>query len=313
MNLVFMGTPDFSVPTLKALCESDHNVLGVFTQPDKAVGRKQVITPSAVKVYAESVGLPVFQPETLRDGEALNIIKNLNPDVIIVVAYGKILPEEILNSPKYGCVNGHASLLPRHRGASPIQWSIVCGDTVTGMSTQRMEKGLDTGDVLLSESIEIGENETGEELHDRLSLLSAKVILDTIKGLEEGTLTPEKQDDSKSNYAPIIKREMGFVDFKKTAQETHNLIRGFYSWPAAYFYLDGKRVKILSSRIAEDKTAECGTVLCSDKKLIVACASNTAIELVEIQAEGSKRMSAADYLMGHPIKEGFVILHEEKH
>ncbi len=312
MNLVFMGTPDFSVPTLKALYESDHNVLGVFTQPDKAVGRKQNITPSAVKVYATSVGLPVFQPETLRDGEALNVIKKLNPDIIIVVAYGKILPEEILNFPKYGCVNGHASLLPRHRGASPIQWSIVCGDTITGMSTQRMEKGLDTGDVLLSESISIGENETGEELHDRLSLLSAKVILDTMKGLEEETIVPEKQDDSKSNYAPIIKREMGFVDFKKTAQETHNLIRGFYSWPAAYFFLQGKRVKILSSRIANGRAAESGTVLCSDKRLIIACADNTAIELLEIQAEGSKRMKAEDYLKGHPIKEGFVILNEEE-
>lgn len=312
MNLVFMGTPDFSVPTLKALYESDHNVLGVFTQPDKAVGRKQIITPTAVKSFATSVGLPVFQPETLRDGEALKIISDLNPDIIIVVAYGKILPEEILNFPKYGCVNGHASLLPRHRGASPIQWSIVCGDTVTGMSTQQMEKGLDTGDVLLSESLIIGENETGEELHDRLSLLSAKVILDTIMGLEEGTITPQKQDDAKSNYAPIIKREMGFVDFKKTAQETHNLIRGFYSWPAAYFFLDGKRVKILSSRIAEGKPAKSGTVICSDKKLIVACADNTAIELLEIQVEGSKRMKTQDYLLGHPIKEGFVILNEEK-
>ena len=312
MNLVFMGTPDFSVPTLKALYESDHNVLGVFTQPDKAVGRKQIITPSAVKSFAVSVGLPVFQPETLRDGEALKIISDLNPDIIIVVAYGKILPEEILNFPKYGCVNGHASLLPRHRGASPIQWSIVCGDTVTGMSTQQMEKGLDTGDILLSESLSIGENETGEELHDRLSLLSAKVILDTVKGLEEGTITPQKQDDAKSNYAPIIKREMGFVDFKKTAQETHNLIRGFYSWPAAYFFLENKRVKILSSRIAEGKTAKSGTVLCSDKKLIVACAENTAIELIEIQAEGSKRMMAEDFLKGHPIKEGFVILNEEE-
>lgn len=307
MNLVFMGTPDFSVPTLKALYESEHNVLGVFTQPDKAVGRKQIITPSAVKVYANEVGLPVFQPETLRGGEALEIIKKLNPDIIIVVAYGKILPEEILNFPKYGCVNGHASLLPRHRGASPIQWSIVCGDTVTGMTTQQMEKGLDTGDILLKSSLEIGENETAEELHDRLSLLSAKLILDTIKGLKEETITPEKQDDSKSNYAPIIKKEMGFVDFKKTAKETHNLIRGFYSWPAAYFFLEGKRVKILSSRVSDDKTVESGSVICSDKKFIIACAENTAIELLEVQMEGSKRMTAQDFLKGHPIKEGFKI------
>ncbi|MBR6743357.1 MAG: methionyl-tRNA formyltransferase [Clostridia bacterium] len=311
MNIVFMGTPDFSVPTLKALNESKHNVLGVFTQPDKAVGRKQIITPSAVKVYAKSQGLPVFQPATLRDGEALKIIKELNPDIIVVVAYGKILPEELLTLPKYGCVNGHASLLPRHRGASPIQWSIVCGDKVTGITTQLMGKGIDTGDILLSESLDIGENETGEQLHDRLSILSASVMLSTLEGLENNTIAPKKQNECDANYAPIIKREMGFIDFKKTAEQTHNLIRGFYSWPAAYFYIDNKRIKVLSSAVSNGEIAQSGTVICANKRLIVACAQNTAIELLEIQPEGSKRMSAADYLKGHPIKEGFVISNEQ--
>ena len=307
-----MGTPDFSVPTLKLLCDSAHNVVGVFTQPDKAVGRKQIITPCAVKNFALSKSIPVFQPKTLRDGEALESIKKLNPDVIVVVAYGKILPKEILDFPRYGCVNGHASLLPRHRGASPIQWAIVCGDRITGMTTQLMGEGIDTGDILLSESLDIGENETGEELHDRLSELSAKLVLQTIDGLHNGTITPIKQNECDATYAPIINREMGFIDFKKSAEQTHNLIRGFYSWPAAYFYINNKRIKVLSSAVSNGKEAKSGTVICSDKKLIIACADNTAIELLEVQAEGSKRMSAADYLKGHPITEGFVITDENK-
>ena len=221
------------------------------------------------------------------------------------------MPVEILDFPKYGCVNGHASLLPRHRGASPIQWSIVCGDKVTGMTTQLMGEGIDTGDILLAESLTIGENETGEQLHDRLSSLSAKIILETIDKIEEGLITPQKQNECEATYAPIITREMGFVDFSNTAEQTHNLIRGFYSWPAAYFFLNGKRIKILSSAIVEGKNAKCGTVLSSDKRLIIACADNTVIELLEVQAEGSKRMSAADYLKGHPINEGFVITNDK--
>ncbi len=310
MKIVFMGTPDFAVPTLLSLCDSEHSVTAVFTQPDKAVGRKQIITPPPVKVAALEKGIEVYQPTTLKDEAVIEQIKAMEPDVIVVVAYGKILPEAILSIPKLGCINGHASLLPRHRGASPIQWSIVCGDTKTGVTTMLMEKGLDTGDMLLKATTEIGENETGEELHDRLSAVCAELMIKTLKAVEEGRVTPIKQDDSFSTYAPIITREMGYIDFSKSAREVHNLIRGFYSWPAAYFTLDGKRVKVLSSRLASRNDSVAGAVVLSEKQLIVACGDGNSIELCEIQPEGSKRMSAADYLKGHNIPKGTVITRE---
>lgn len=311
MRIVFMGTPDFAVPTLEALISSEHKVSAVFTQPDKAVGRKQILTPPPVKACAEKYGIPVYQPVTLKSDDVTKQIQELSPDVIVVVAYGKILPEAILNIPKYGCVNGHASLLPRHRGASPIQWSIVCGDKVTGITTMLMEKGLDTGDMLLKEEVVIGENETGEELHDRLSLIGADLMIKTLIGLEEGSIIPEKQDDSLSTYAPIINREMGHIDFTKSAAEIHNLIRGFYSWPAAYFFLHGKRVKVLSSRLSFSTDEPAGTVVKSDTELVISCGDGNCVLLCEIQPEGSKRMSAADYLKGHSIEKGTVISSEQ--
>lgn len=311
MKIIFMGTPDFAVPTLKALIDSEHDVAAVFTQPDKAVGRKQILTAPPVKVCALESSIPVYQPTSLKNDEITKLISYINPDVIVVVAYGKILPEAILSIPKYGCVNGHASLLPRHRGASPIQWSIVCGDEKTGITTMLMEKGLDTGDMLLKEEVIIGENETGEELHDRLSEISASLMLKTLSGLEKGTIVPQKQDDSLSTYAPIITREMGYIDFNKSAGEVHNLIRGFYSWPAAYFFLSGKRIKVLSSRLSKITNEAPGTIVESQKELVIACGDNKCISLTEIQPEGSKKMSALDYLKGHSIEKGTVIVREQ--
>ena len=307
MKILFMGTPEFAVPTLKTLVNSHHRVVGVYTQPDKAVGRKQIITPPPVKACAQEYGIPVFQPNTLKDGEAERNIKALAPDVIVVVAYGKILPEEILSIPRYGCVNGHASLLPRHRGASPIQWSIVCGDKKTGITTMLMEKGLDTGDMLLKCETDIGENETAGELHDRLSVMGAELMLKTLDGLQKGSIKPEKQDDSLSTYAPIISKEMGFITFQKNAQEICNLIKGFNPWPASYFMFDGKRVKVYSARVSENTDKIPATVIKSDTELVIACAEGTAISLGEIQPEGSKRMTAKDYLTGHKIQVGTVI------
>ena len=304
MNIVFMGTPEFAVPTLKALISSSHNVVGVFTQPDKAVGRKQIITPPPVKVCAEEHNIPVFQPNTLKTNEAEELIKSLCPDVMVVVAYGKILPLNILNIAKLGCVNGHASILPRHRGASPIQWSLVCGDKVTGVTTQLMGEGIDTGDILLTEETLIGENENAGELHDRLSLITASLMLKTLEGLEKGSITPIRQDDSLSNYAPIINKEMGFLKFDKTASEIRNLIRGFNPWPASYFMLEGKRVKVFSATVGKNVSAEPSTVIKADDELIVACLDGTSLILDEIQVEGSKRMTAKDYLKGHQIKVG---------
>lgn len=299
-----MGTPEFAVPALEKLINSKHNIVGVFTQPDKAVGRKQILTPPPVKVCAEQNGIPVFQPNSLKTDEAEQLIKSLCPDVMVVVAYGKILPVNILNLAKYGCVNGHASLLPRHRGASPIQWALVCGDKKTGVTTQLMGEGIDTGDILLTEETDILENETAGELHDRLSVITASLMLKTLEGLENNTIIPIKQDDTLSNYAPIINKEMGFLDFKKKAEEICNLIRGFNPWPAAYFMLDGKRVKVFSAKVAQSTNEKPATIIKASGELIIACAEGTSISLVEIQAEGSKRMSAKDYLIGHKINEG---------
>lgn len=307
MNIIFMGTPEFAVPTLKALIESNHKVVGVFTQPDKAVGRKQVLTAPPVKVCAMENGIPVFQPTTLKTADAEELISSLNPDAMVVVAYGKILPVNILSIPKLGCINGHASILPRHRGASPIQWALVSGDKRTGVTTQLMGEGIDTGDILLTEETDILENETAGELHDRLSLITASLMTKTLEGVEKGTITPIKQDDSLANYAPIINKEMGFLKFDKTAEEICNLIRGFNPWPAAYFMLDGKRVKVFSAKMAEGTNKAPATVIKATDEFVIACKEGTAISLVEIQAEGSKRMSAKDYLIGHKVKEGICL------
>lgn len=307
MKILFMGTPEFAVPTLKALYDAGHEIVGVYTQTDKAVGRKQIMTPPPVKVCATELGIPVFQPNTLKDGEAESNIRALSPDVIVTVAYGKILPESILNIPKYGCVNGHASLLPRHRGASPIQWAIVSGDTKTGITTMYMAKGIDTGDMLLRCETDIGENETAGELHDRLSQMGASLMVETLEKLEKGEILPEKQDDSLSTYAPIINKEMGFLTFDKTAEEINNLIRGFNPWPAAYFMLDGKRIKVFASKVGGNTDKPAATVISSDGELTVACADGTSLILTEIQPEGSKRMSAKDYLTGHPVTVGRVV------
>lgn len=311
MRIVFMGTPDFAVPTLRALIDAGHDITAVFTQPDKAVGRKQILTPPPVKTCALEHGIAVHQPQSLKNDDVSELINMLSPDVIVVVAYGKILPESILSIPKYGCINGHASLLPRHRGASPIQWSIVCGDKVTGVTTMLMEKGLDTGDMLLREEVTIGDNETGEELHDRLSIIGAELMVKTLNGLEQESIIPQKQNESLSTYAPIITREMGHIDFSKAASEIHDLIRGFYSWPAAYFFLDGKRIKVLSARVSGATDKPAGTVVCSDSELIIACGDGNSVSLTEIQPEGSKRMTAADYLKGHSIEKGTVISREQ--
>lgn len=304
MKILFMGTPEFSVPTLKALISAGHEIVGVFTQPDKAVGRKQIMTPPPVKVCATENNIPVFQYNTLKDGVAEKQVAELSPEVIVTVAYGKILPESILNMPKYGCVNGHASLLPRHRGASPIQWAIVSGDKKTGITTMYMAKGIDTGDMLLKSETEIGEEETAGQLHDRLADMGAELMVKTLDGLLKGEITPVPQDDSLSTYAPIITKDMGFLRFDKTAEEICNLIRGFNPWPAAYFMLDGKRVKVFASKVSENTKKPAGEIIGSDGELTVACAEGTSLTLTEIQPEGSKRMSAKDYLVGHKIAVG---------
>ena len=308
MKLVFMGTPDYAVNTLEALISAGHNVAAVFAQPDKPVGRKHIITAPPVKVCAENHGIAVYQPNTLRDGKAEEILREIAPDAIVVVAYGKILPKEILNIPKYGCVNGHASLLPKYRGASPIQWCIVCGEKETGVTAMKMDEGMDTGDILKTVKTQIVAEETAEELFDRLSVITAELLVNTLDDLENGNITPQKQDEEKASYAPIIKKEMALLDFEnKTAEEIHNAVRGYYSWPCAYFLLEGKRVKIIKAAVSDNTGAKAGTVIKSDDSLVIACKGGTAVELVTVQPEGSKPMTAKQMLCGRPIAVGTVI------
>lgn len=303
MKLVFMGTPDFAVPCLTALQEAGHEIAAVFTQPDKPKGRGYALTPPPVKEKALSYGLPVYQPATVRDGEAEALLREIGPDAVAVVAYGKILPPALLEIPRYGCINVHASLLPRHRGASPIQWAIVCGDEKTGVTTMQMAEGMDTGDILEQAETPIDPDETAESLHDRLSHMGAKLLVQTLQDLEAGTVTPQKQEEALATKAPLIRKEMGQMDFAKTAGELHNLARGFYPWPGAYTSLGGKRLKVLETRLAAGDGAP-GEVLCADDKLTVACGGHTALELVRVQLEGKKPLTAADLLRGHPIPAG---------
>ncbi len=303
MRIVFMGTPDYAAVTLQKLIDEKFDIAAVFAQPDKPVGRKQILTPPETKVLAQLYNIPVYQPKTLRDGEAYNILKELNPDAIVVVAYGKILPKEILDLAKYGCINGHASLLPRLRGASPIQWSIVTGDKQTGVTTMLMDEGMDTGDILETVVTDIGEEETAEELFDRLAPLSADLMVSTLKKAQEGTLNPKKQDESSATYAPIIKKEMAHIDFTKTADEICNAVRGFYSWPCAYCFINDKRIKVIKAVKSTLKHSDSGIVISSDDKLVISCLDGS-VELVTVQPEGAKVMSAAQMLNGHKIPVG---------
>ncbi|MBQ9461597.1 MAG: methionyl-tRNA formyltransferase [Clostridia bacterium] len=295
MKIIFMGTPDFAVPCLKALIDDGNEIAAVFTQPDKPKGRGYAMTPPPVKVCAQEHSIQVYQPATLKDGEALGIISGIAPEMIVVVAYGKILPKEILDLPKYGCVNVHASLLPMYRGAAPIQWAVLDGQKKTGVTTMYMDVGLDTGDMLMKAELEIGENETADELHDRLSQAGAELIVKTVHAAAEGKLVREKQDDSKSCYASMLTKEMSRIDFGRTASEVHNKVRGLNSWPGASATFGGKRIKIHRT-IVRNESGQPGEVL-SLEPLIVACGEGS-VELTEVQPEGKKRMPAAAFVNG---------------
>lgn len=298
MKILFMGTPEFAVPSLELLIKNGYDISAVFTKPDKPQGRKQIIVPTPVKAFAEENNIKVYQPEKLKTDETFNIIKEINPELIVVVAYGKILPKNIIDFPKYGCINVHGSLLPKYRGAAPIQWSIINGDKTTGITTMFMNEGLDTGDILLQDSIFINDTDTADELKKKMSVLGAETLIKTLKQLEEGTLTPIKQDDSQATLSPPLDKITGDIDWEKTAQEIHNLVRGANSWPIAHTILKGKRFKIYKSRVSKSRPAQPGKVL-SVYPLIVGCGNNTTIELLEVQIEGKKRMSAADFARGY--------------
>ncbi|MGN0520523.1 MAG: methionyl-tRNA formyltransferase [Candidatus Fimenecus sp.] len=304
MRIVFMGTPDFAVPCLQRLLADGEEVVGVFTQPDKPKGRGYELTPPPVKAEAVLHGIPVFQPNSMRNGEALEMLKNLNPDLSIVVAYGKILPKEVLELPKFGSVNIHASLLPRYRGAAPIQWCILNGETQTGVTSMQMNEGLDTGDMLLSKSMSIPPEMTAGELHDALSVLGAEVMSETVQAIRKNTLKPVPQP-TESNYAPMLTKALCPIDFQKSALEIHNQVRGLCPWPSATAVFGGKRMKIHKTRCTQtDTAAPPGTVIAVDNGITVACGDGKAIEILELQSEGKKRMTAKAFLVGHSVKTG---------
>ncbi len=304
MRIVFMGTPEFAVPCLQKLLDCGHEVSGVFTQPDKPQGRKMILTPPPVKKLAVENSIPVYQPVKMRDGTALEMLKEANPELVIVVAYGKILPKEILEYPKYGCINIHASLLPELRGAAPIQWSVINGFKKTGVTSMQMDEGLDTGDMLIKEEIEIGENESAGEIHDKLSVLGASVLEKTIELLLKGELKPEKQDHEKFTYAPMLSKELSPIDWNLTASEVHNKIRGLCPWPSATAVLNGKKIKIHQSVCVSAEGKNAGEVIEIGKHLVVSCGDGKCIEILNLQAEGKKAMSAADFMRGNSINIG---------
>lgn len=299
MRIIFMGTPDFAAVSLKKLIDKNYDIVGVFSQSDKPKGRGYKLVMPPVKEIALKHNIPVFQPKTLRNEESFDIIKELNPDIIVVVAYGKILPKNILDYPKLGCVNVHGSLLPKYRGAAPIQYSILNGEKETGITTMFMGEGLDTGDMLLKVSTPIGENETYGELHDRLAVMGSDILVDTLELLAENKITPIKQDDEKSTYAHMIDKKMGELDFTKPAKEVHNLIRGLSPAPCAYTHLGKKLLKVYKAVLREDMKGTPGNVL-SEKEFIVAC-GDYAIEFTEIQLEGKKRINADEFLCGRKL------------
>ena len=304
MRVVFMGTPEFAVPCLQKLIDCGHEVTGVFTQPDKPQGRKMIMTPPPVKVLAEENGIRVYQPNKMKDGTALEMLREADPELCIVVAYGKILPKEILDYPKYGCINIHASLLPKLRGAAPIQWSIINGFEKTGVTSMQMDEGLDTGDMLIMRDVEIGENMTAGELHDELSALGATVLEETIDALLKEELNPVKQNHDEFTYAPMLSKELSPIDWNLCAKEVHNKIRGLSPWPSANAKLNGKTVKIHKSKLVPEKGEVAGQIVEAGKRLVVCCGDNNCIEILNLQAEGKKAMSAADFMRGNQLNVG---------
>lgn len=306
MKILFMGTPDFAAVSLKRLIDDGHNICGVFTQPDKQVGRKHVLTPPPVKVTALENNISVFQPEKLKTEESVNIIRELKPELIAVVAYGKILPLSIINSAKHGAVNVHASLLPKYRGAAPIQWAVLNGDKETGICTQQMDEGLDTGDILYTIKTEIGINETSEELFQRLSVLGAEALSKTVDLISENKLSPVKQAGD-SCYASMIDKTMSRIDWNKSAFEIHNKIRGLQSWPAASALIGGKEVKIHKSELSEIEAEGAGMVINSRGVLTVSCGDGKCINILEVQPAGKKKMNIKAFLAGNKISVGDIL------
>ncbi len=305
MKILFMGTPDFAVPSLEALIQAGHELVGAFTQPDKPKNRGMKLQAPPVKLCAQQHDIPVFQPTKLKDGTALAQIEALKPDLIVVAAYGRILPQEILDYPAFGCVNVHSSLLPSYRGAAPIHWAILNGDAETGVTIMHMALALDAGDIISQARTPIDPDETVEQLHDRLAEMGAVLLKETVEAIAAGTATRIRQDEEKVTLAPMLSRALSPMDWTKSARVLHNQVRGLIPWPAAVAELNGVSCKVFATSVLEQTTEkEPGSVLVADKTgLVLACGEGTVLRINELQAAGGKRMQATDYLRGHPIPE----------
>lgn len=303
LRTVFMGTPDFALDTLRGLIEAGCNLVGVYTQPDRPKGRGKKLTPPPVKELAFEHGIPVFQPQKLRDPAAVEELKTLAPDLIVVVAYGQILPQEVLDLPQHGCINVHASLLPKYRGAAPINKVIVDGESVTGVTTMQMDIGLDTGDMLVKKSLEIGPDETAGELHDRLAPLGREAMEETLRRLCDGSLVAEKQNDDETCYASMMKKEDGRIDWSLPARQIHNLVRGLDPWPSAYTSLNGETLKIAATHV-ESGSGAAGTVLSAEGDAVRVACGEGVLAIRKLQLPGKRMMAVDDFLRGHQFEAG---------
>ena len=310
MKVVFMGTPDFAVGTLEAIVGADHEVAAVVTQPDKPKGRGGVMAMSPVKECALRHGLTVLQPLKARNPEFIDEIRAINPDVIVVVAFGQIIPSEIIHMPKYGCINVHASLLPKYRGASPIQWTVLDGCAYSGVTTMLMDEGIDTGDILETATVKLDERETGGSLFDRLSLVGAKLLVETLDKAEAGQLHPVKQDDSQSSYVRMIDKSFGLMDFTQPVEVLERKVRALNPWPSAFTHMDEKLLKIWDATVIQDnnvKVGDYGKVKTDGKTCFMVACDGGYLSVNELQLEGKKRMKVEDFLRGYSVKEGTVL------
>ena len=310
MKTIFMGTPDFAVATLEALVQKGHEIAAVVTQPDKAVGRSKALKPSPVKERATELNIPVLQPEKAADPEFIEKIKSLSPEVIVVVAFGQILPPELLQIPPLGCVNVHASLLPLYRGAAPIQQAVINGDEYSGVTTMLMGEGLDTGDILMTEKVRLESKETGGSLFEKLSTVGADLLIRTLDGLEKGEIIPVPQDDSKASYVRMLSKSSGLLTFEKSPRETECLIRGLNPWPGAYTFLAGKKLSLWDADIGGTDSAAAGvpgTVVTTGKDYFSVVCGDGILDIKEVQLEGKKRMKVSDFLNGTRLNPGDVL------
>lgn len=303
MKVVFMGTPDFAVETLKAIYEAGHEIVLVVSQPDKPKGRSGKLQPTPVKEFAIAHDIPVYQPVKIRAEESVEYLSQYKADVFVVAAFGQILPKVILDMPRLGCVNVHGSLLPKYRGAAPIQWAVINGEKVSGNTTMLMGPGLDDGDMLLKSEIELAADETGGSLFDKLAIDGGKLAVKTIEALERGEITPIPQDEAEATHVGMISKNMGNIDWNKSAEEIERLIRGLNPWPSAFTFVNGKQLKLWKATVV-DKTGEAGTVIDVNKNVFTIACGDKALEINELQLEGKKRMATGDFLRGYQLEAG---------